>query len=103
MNLLTKGLLATAIFTFFGAALAASPRSMSFDEVVKQQAKNLKTCKKDHGIVTTISSAKNGNGVLHIQTAAEADGGSMYEMKAPATAEQLKSLIGAKSCFVGGD
>jgi hypothetical protein len=103
MNLLTKGLVATAVVTFFGAALAASPRSVSFDEVVKLQAKGLKSCKKDRGIVTTISSAKMDNGGLHIQTAADGDYGSMYEMKAPATAEQLKLLVGAKTCFVGGD
>jgi hypothetical protein len=101
MNLLTKGLVTTVVVAFFGATLAASPRSMSFDEVVKKEAKILKICKKEHGIVSTISSAEMDRGFLHIKTPEEGSSDSMYEMKAPATAEQLKSLVGKKTCVFG--
>jgi hypothetical protein len=101
MNLLTKGLVATAVVAFFGSALAASPRNFSFDEVVKQESKTLRNCKKERGFVSTIKSAtQDKRGFLTIMSAEPEDNGTGYELKAPATAEQLKSLIGKKTCFI---
>ena len=102
MNLLIKSLAATAIITLSGAIHAADPMAMTFDEIVKQEAKNLKNCKKDHGSVGKIAWAKVEKGFLIIKSVDEEASESYYSIKGPATAEQLKSLVGKKTCDTNG-
>jgi len=73
-------------------------QTVSFEEVQKNIGAEITFCKRLHGVMTRISSARMQGSKLEIKGEANPAPIDNYPMKAPATAEQLRSLAGKPIC-----